>query len=97
MSPTSQNEMIEIIGDLTVKTIAREIHEDEAFSLMQDRTTDASTKEQVSLHVRHAHHKTRVIKERLVRMTSIPVCDDESLCDCVVRFKGLGPSHDLHH
>lgn len=54
ISKTTQNDLIQICGQLLVEKIVAEVKEVKYFAIQADETTDVSTKEQVSLLLRYA-------------------------------------------
>ena len=78
-SASIQNDLISVIGDLTVKTVVAEIMEAGYFSIMLDETTDIANKEQVSLCFRYTHRATGVATERVLQMKSVAKADAVTL------------------
>ena len=78
--------MIFIIGRLAVEQIVSESMASGCFPIMLDETTDPSTSEIFLIFLRCVHRPTGFIKEMLVHMSSLPVCDAESLCQFVDEF-----------
>lgn len=52
LSPTIQNEMIDIIGESVLEVVLEQVKAAQIFSVLMDETTDASHIEQVSIMVR---------------------------------------------
>ena len=72
LSPSSQNECIEIIGSNIRKEIVSRVKKAGIFSVLMDETTDCSHKEQVTIFVRYLHETktTCIVEERLLGLVS---------------------------
>jgi Mor family transcriptional regulator len=72
MSPSSQNECIEIIGTQLRKEIISRVKRAGVYTVMMDETTDCSHKEQVAIFVRYVQEsdKTCQIEERMIGLVS---------------------------
>ena len=80
LSSTSQNEMIEIIGEEIQNAIVLRAKAAVVFSVMMDETTDVSHKEQVSIFIRFLTENDGdlVIEERLLSIVDT-ACTGEAL------------------
>lgn len=62
-SPTIQNELIEICGDLVQENIISRVKIARYFAILVDETQDISRKQQLSLCVRYIDSKKKVVRE----------------------------------
>ena len=72
LSPSSQNECIEIIRSNIRKKIVSRVKKAGIFSVLMDETTDCSHKKQVAIFVRYLHETkaTCIVEERLLGLVS---------------------------
>lgn len=87
MSPTSQNEMINIIGQNIQRKVARQAKDSEVFAVLMDETTDVSHKEQVAVYVRyvHEHDDNVTVEERLLSLIDTPATTGEALAALLIQ------------
>jgi hypothetical protein len=78
MSPESQNEMIDAIGDEVLCTIVKEATAAEFFAISMDETTDLAHLEQVAIVIRYCDGNFRAI-ERLLAVTESANTTGEAL------------------
>ena len=88
LSPTIQNEMIDIIGKSILETVVSKVKEAGIFSVLMDETTDASHQEQVSVMVRFvdttATVDTEVVTERLLGVVCAQQTTGEALAELLL-------------
>ena len=88
LSPTIQNQMIDIIDKSIVEAVVLQVNEAGIFSVLMDETTDASHIEQVSVMVRFvdkaATVHTEIVKERLLGIVSAKQTTGEALTDLLL-------------
>ena len=83
LSPTIQNEMIDIVGNSILEIIAQRVKLSGYYSVLMDETTDARHIEQVSIMVRYvdidAKDELNVVNERLLGVVSADETTGEAL------------------
>ncbi|XP_025422746.1 52 kDa repressor of the inhibitor of the protein kinase-like [Sipha flava] len=65
------NEIIEVLRDVIVEDIVRELNNSKYFAILCDETTDISTKEQITFSVRYIDMNKFVIKEEFFGFTEL--------------------------
>lgn len=72
LSPSSQNECIEIVGMQVRNQIIARVKKAGIYAVMMDETTDCSHKEQVAIFVRYLHESdnTCQVEERMIGLVS---------------------------
>ena len=92
LSPTIQNQMIEIVGQSVLEAVVVKVKEAGMFSVLMDETTDASHQEQLSVMVRFvdktATVDTQVIKERLLGVVCATQTTGEALTELLLDIIG---------
>ena len=84
LSPKIQNELIAINGDMIRKSIVDECNSSLFWSIMADETTDASTKEQVSVCIRYIIRNSLHKQELCEEFRSVPIANAESITSAIV-------------
>ena len=88
LSPTIQNEMIEIVGHSIRDVVITDIKSAGIFSILMDETTDASHQEQVSIMARFVNSETSdvnsVVVERLVAVVVADATTGEALTNLLL-------------
>jgi len=92
LSPTIQNEMIEVIGQSILGAVVIKVKEAGMFSVLMDETTDASHQEQLSVMARFvdttATVETQVITERLLGVVCATQTTGEALTQSLLDIIG---------
>lgn len=65
-SKTTQNEIINVCGDIIREAILADVHEAVFFTIMADEATDSANDEQLAVSVRYVNSRTRSIEERFL-------------------------------
>lgn len=88
LSPTIQNEMIDIIGKSIKEKVVLKVKEAGIFSVLMDETTDASHQEQVSIMVRfvdtNATVHTEIVNELLLGVVCAEQTTGEALTELLL-------------
>ena len=86
-SPDTQNQLINILGDQICDTILKKVCSSHCYTVIADKVTDCSNKEQLSLVLRYVDPETSFIQEDLVTFLE---CDSgttgEALADLILGF-----------
>ena len=112
MSPESQNELIEAIGDEVMCTIVNEIKAAEFFAITMDETTDLAHLEQIAIVVRYCDDNFNAF-ERLLSLTESCMVTGQALADrmidtlqrhdldlaklCAQTYDGAAAMSGIHH
>jgi hypothetical protein len=83
LSPESQNDLIEAIGDEVLSTIVREATAAEFFAVTMDETTDLSHLEQIAIVVRYCDENFNPI-ERLLSLTESATVTGQALAEVML-------------
>lgn len=88
MSPTIQNELIAICGEVIQKEIVKDIVKAGVFSILVDETADISGNEQLSLCVRYTKKEETcyVTKEDFLGFTQLKGTNAQSIADSIISF-----------
>jgi Domain of unknown function (DUF4371) len=86
LSSTSQNEMIQIVGEAIQSEVVSQVKAANVFSVLMDETTDVSHKEQVAVYVRYVSESnaTVEVQERLLALVDTDNTTGESLAGLLV-------------
>lgn len=91
ISKTTQNELIDICGELILQKILNSVKESRFFSILADETTDVGTIEQMSLSIRYWDITTKKIREDFVGFVEARGLSGEFLADLIEEnLKKLG-------
>ena len=86
-SKTTQNELIEVCGDIIRTKLLKDIRAAGLFSFTADEVADASNKEQLAISIRYINPATEMIEERFLAYS-----------DCITGVSGEAiADHLLHH
>lgn len=88
MSPTIQNDLIAICGEVIQKEIVKDIAKAGVFSILVDETADISGIEQLSLCVRYTKQEEtcHVTKEDFLGFTQLKGTNAQSIADTIISF-----------
>lgn len=93
LSPTIQNELIAICGEIVQKKIVQGLNSAKFFSILVDETTDVSRQEQMSICVRYAEPKDNVfiLREDFLTFVTVENTKGKYLANAILsELKSLG-------
>ena len=85
ISPRSQNELINCIGDVMIDTVVSEVKKAKYYSILADETTDISGQEQLSLCVRYVNSDFSV-QERFILFEIVSDLTGKGLAETILRL-----------
>ncbi|XP_049315836.1 zinc finger MYM-type protein 1-like [Bactrocera dorsalis] len=85
-SPTIQNELISVCGEIIQKQLVTAINNAKSFSLLADETTDMSRQEQMSICVRYTelHNNVYIVREDFLTFVTVESTTGASLAQTIL-------------
>ncbi|KAK5644977.1 hypothetical protein RI129_006277 [Pyrocoelia pectoralis] len=86
LSPTIQNELISICGEVVQKKIVQEINSSQCFSILVDETTDVSRQEQMSICARYTKLENNVfiLREEFLNFVAVGSTTGKNLANTIL-------------